>query len=203
VSEIVATIVQPRCYHPDGPIRSFKTDAIALMEFAEDLIDDANATELPDAPLNPGDHCRFCPAQPKCPAIHALAMQVATKAFSAVQTFDPAKLSQALQMIPQIESWCKAVREHAYQEAMVGRTPVGFKLVDKRATRKWVDAFEPTNKIFYEAKLKSVAVMEKTMGEKDFAKLEGFIMKESSGKSLVPCTDKRAAVHTIEQMFSE
>lgn len=137
VSSIELTIVQPRCYHKDGPIRSWTTDAVRMLEFVADLIEDAKATEDPNAALNPGDHCRWCSAQANCPAVQQKALTMAKQIFSPILDYDPVKLAATLDSLPAIESWVKSVREFAYRESEHGRVPPGWKLVDKRATRKW------------------------------------------------------------------
>jgi len=60
-------VVQPRCPHVGGPIRSWRIDSFRLLDFAADLVEFAKCTEEPDAPLVPGDHCQFCPANFYCP----------------------------------------------------------------------------------------------------------------------------------------
>lgn len=208
IERIVLTIVQPRCYHHSGPIRSWETDPITMLDFASDLIDDAVATENPNAPLHSGDHCRFCPAQPTCPEAQKTALIAKTAGFTNVEEFDTERLSKALTLVPQIKAWCKAVDEFAYKQASLGYNIPGFKLVDKRSTRSWVDGFKPTMAIFdiswYDEKLKSPAQVEKLIPKDKKALLDKYIVKESSGKTLVPCTDDRAPVKGhIESMFSE
>lgn len=202
IEKVVLTIVQPRCYHPDGPIRSWETDPITMLDFAAQLIEDAKKTEMKDAPLNPGEHCRFCPAQPTCKAIEEKALANAQDSFSNVEKYDPDKLAQTLNLIPQIEAWCKSVREFAYQQASLGNCPPGFKLVDKRATRKWKEGFAPIGEEWYDRKLKSPAQMEKILPKDRKASIEPFTIKESSGKSLVSANDDREPVMgAIEAMF--
>jgi hypothetical protein len=202
IKKIILTIVQPRCYHDDGPVRSWEVDPVALMDFAETLIEDAIATEQPDAKLDSGDHCRWCAAQALCPLMSKRALVAAQNAFAPAMAYDPVKLSTTLQMLDQVESWCKSVRSFAYQEAEAGRIPPGFKLVDKRATRKWSPLlsadilskeFPTVNpKEFTETKLKSPAQVEKMITKKEAVKLTGWIVKESSGKNLVEDNDKNA-----------
>jgi hypothetical protein len=214
---IELVIVQPRCDHADGPVRSEEIDALDLLDFRTDLVDYAKATEDPNAPLVPGPHCRFCPAARECPAVAARAQEVARLEFKPGLPYDPMKLKLALDSRPILQAAIKAVDEFAYAEAEAGRLPkeVGYKLVDKRATRKWAneggaidylqlnyrdnvlrEAFEPRS-------LKSPAQLEKVTGIKkgDF---DTFMSKESSGKVLVPASDNRpeAAPSTPQQAFS-
>lgn len=197
-------IVQPRCPHPDGPIRSEEIDAIDLLDFSTDLIDYAKATEDEAAPLHAGDHCRFCPAAALCPELQKRAQANAAQAFDAGGSYDPAALAKTLEWLPVLEGWIKNVREFAYNEAEHGRTPPGWKLVAKRATRKWkneIEAIQALQKLglgepelYPIPKLNSPAQIEKTLGKKNSGVLETLCIKESSGHTLAPDSDPRPAV---------
>ena len=74
---VTITIVQPRCPHPQGPIRSLTVPAHYLFELVEYYKRLAAATDDPDAPLVPGDEqCFFCKAKAICPALNKAAMEV-------------------------------------------------------------------------------------------------------------------------------
>lgn len=210
-TKVTTTIVQPRCPHPDGAIRSETFDAFDLVDWAADLVDAVKRTEDPNAPLNPGDHCRFCPAAAVCPALHERATSLARSEFSPTAIYEPAKLKQALDARPIMRAWLTALDEFAYAEAMAGRLPaeVGYKLVEKRANRKWVDedlAVEALRKgglkddqIFETPELKSPAQVEKLVGKKGFKPIEAdYVTKESSGFTLVPVEDPRQPVRILD-----
>lgn len=202
--EIELTIVQPRCPHPKGPIRKWKFPAIELIDFADDLRNFATRTEDPNAPLVPGEHCRFCPAAGVCPEIAKKAQAVAKAEFRSDLSYDPAQLSLTLEWLPAIESWIKNVREFAYAEAQHGRTPPGWKLVQKRATRKWKDQERAEKTLahwfgndddIFEKSLKSPAQIEKLLSsKKEKAKLAELVLSESSGLALAHESDPRPAV---------
>lgn len=206
VETVELCIVQPRCDHPDGRIRNWSFNAIELLDFAADLKRDAKATEDPNAKINPGTHCRFCPAAAAnvCPALREKALAVAKSEFGPVDKYDPARLKEALDILPILESWVKQVREFAYGEACHGRTPEGYKLVEKRAMRKWrvsekevVDellTFVPDGTEIYKKSLLSPAQIEKQLKKDDKKTLANLIVKESSGHTLVQNSDKRPAV---------
>jgi hypothetical protein len=204
-------IVQPRCAHKDGPIRRWKFPSIELLDFAADLKDAALATEEPNAPLNPGDHCRFCSAQGVCPAIEARAKAAAQDEFDVIAVkggapYDSKQLAEKLKWFPVVEAYIEGVRQFAYAEAMAGRTPPGWKLVAKRATRKWRDEAEvikflerefsdsTTRELFDPPTLKSVAQVEKVLHKNQHEKLAPFVAAISSGEALVPENDPRPAV---------
>lgn len=201
--EVELVIVQPRCPHPDGPIRRTTLPAMELLDFCADLIDYAKATERPDAPLHPGDHCRFCPAAGICPALHTQSQLVAKTEFAPTLSYEPKTLSETLHKLAMVEAWAKSVREFAYGEAMHGRTPPGWKLVPKRATRRWKECatVESISQLvglpeehLIDAKLKSPAQIEKMLASHGKTLIEEFITAESSGTSLVPDTDRREAL---------
>ena len=104
----------------------------------------------------------------------------------------------------------KALEAFAYAEASSGSEIPGFKLVDKRATRKWAqDDGETQTALFnmdlhdqdiYEAPiLRSPAQIEKTIGKSKKAKaaLEPLVKKVSSGTVLVSMADDRSPVKLI------
>lgn len=196
-------IVQPRCPHPDGPVRSETIDAIDLLDFATDLIDYAKATEDENAPLVPGEHCRFCPAAGICPELHAKAQNSAVEIFSDTAPYDPKRLAETLGWLPTLEAWIKSVREFAYAEAEAGRTPPGWKLVAKRAVRRWrsegaaaleLDGLVKADELYEPRALKSPAQIERLLPKDQRKILEELTTKESSGHTLAPDSDSRPAV---------
>lgn len=214
VMEIWLRIIQPRCPHPDGPVRTEVMNALDLLDFQGELIVAAKATKDPAAPLNPGDHCKFCPAAGVCPALAKSAQTAAALAFDVVPKegsaepkagIDYTKLAEALKLAPIVESWATAVRELAYSEAEAGKVIPGFKLVEKRANRQWRDIAKAEmalkeiglgeTQMYPEPVLRSPAQIEKVLGKKEFALIEpDLVEKVSSGHALAPDSDKRPAV---------
>ena len=62
VDEVEVVVVQPR-YGGTEPIRSWSFDVLDLLAFEQTLVESANLTEDPDAPIRAGPWCRFCPAK--------------------------------------------------------------------------------------------------------------------------------------------
>ena len=219
VDHVVISIVQPRFNHDGGSVRTFKTRFGSVFEFQQQLVEDAKATEHSTAPLNLGKHCRWCPAQAICPAKNKQALQAAREAFEVidvktneltVQAYKPEKLAATLDLLPQVESWCKAIREFAYREATAGRTIPGYKLVEKRAVRKWkpevdsvkVECMTGLNPDqVREIKLKSPAQIEKLLPKEDRHIVDSLTVKESSGYNLTAESDKRVEIDIIKKAF--
>lgn len=214
-------IVQPRCPHSNGPVRRWEVDAVELVDWSSELLKAAERTKDPDAPLVPGDYCGFCQAAAICPRLYEKAIELAQDDFAPWEeqdpSYDPAELAEKLEWLDVIDKWAKNVRQFAYNEAMHGRTPPGQKLVQKRATRKYrSDVTEPMHiqDVFIylsddevaERKLRSPAQLEKLIKQKfkgkaktdernaELARLDELVVKESTGFTLVPESDKREPV---------
>lgn len=83
---VTQTIIQPRCPHPDGPIRKVTHPASDFFSAVDIYKAAAAATDDPDAPLVPGEHqCFFCKAKATCPAVSQAAMNVFSPVVSGVE----------------------------------------------------------------------------------------------------------------------
>ena len=70
------TIVQPRSYHEDGPVKSVSTSSGELRGDWNRLESQAALAMTADPPLVSGPHCRYCPARHGCPAARKAAATV-------------------------------------------------------------------------------------------------------------------------------
>jgi hypothetical protein len=202
--EVEIRIAQPRCDHEQGRFRSYKFPAIDLLEFAADLVDAAKKTEEFGADLVPSKKaCKWCPANAarKCPAVEAETHAIVAADFSVINpaVYSVDQIEEFLAKAPLLEQRISAIREFAYQEACKnpGKFP-NWKIVDKRATRKWKDpkAAEEALVDFgddaWKRKLKSPKQIEDMVGKKKFATLAAdLVVKESSGHTLAPVSDPR------------
>jgi len=180
-------IVQP-LYTSDAPIRGATYTRAEMTAWRDGLLHAMVRAKALDAPFNPGDHCRFCPVKPTCPALMGLAQKlpapVAQDSLSTVQ------LAEWLTKADTIEVWIGALREHAHSLISNGTPIPGWKLVDKRATRKWSDedaviAAAVSNNIrAQELQLLSPAQLEKKYREIPLL-LKPFIEQKPSGQNLV------------------
>lgn len=200
--EVWLRITQPRIDHPEGRVRVWKMPAIDLLEFWAFLKERAVATEDPNAPLVAGKHCQFCKAIRVCPALAAHSVTVAKMEFAPAVAYEPEKLAEGLRMADALEHKIKAMREFAYQEALQGRSPPGWKLVAKRAHRKWKNEAEAEKfikkeftfhdwELFEPRELKSPAQMEKILPKHRRDVLVALVDKKSSGSVLVEASDPR------------
>jgi hypothetical protein len=212
VSLVTVAIIQPRAPHPRGPVREWTANVADLAEFATALVAAAKATQVPTAPLVPGEWCKFCKAAPVCPALREKALTEAMADFDEQSpppeptTLTPHQLAGVLAEVDFIEMWCRRVREFAHAEATEGRCPPGWKLVAKRANRKWREDDEAAAALIaivaeeelYTRKLVSPAQVERFVPGRNKAErakfLSPLVIKESTGTVLAPSDDPRAAV---------
>lgn len=206
-------IVQPRAPHPDGVIRTEELTWGMLVDFKAELFAAAEATQRPDAPLIAGDWCRFCPASAVCPAQQAQAEAAVNAEFGALVQLErpeaalpvPAAMTldeqrRVMEVAPLIEDWFSAVREHVKLQTEAG-VDTGFKLVPKRATRRWADEETATEYLeshlkddAYARKLRSPYQAEQRLKAIGLDLPTGMVIKQSSGTNLVPNSDPREAL---------
>lgn len=207
---VVTTIIQPRC--PFGsPVRAAAYSPAQLMWFEEHVEEAVAMARQPNWQdyLVPGERqCDWCPAAHVCPALTRTAadevalLPVGAEGDQITVTFPrpgdmrtPEGLARALSVVPVLEAWADAIKDAAEAAAQSGAEIPGYKLVEKRATRKWADeagllawAAEKGLQL-REPKTLSPAQAEKVV--KAALKTEGvtamaaYVIKESSGTKLV------------------
>ena len=225
VKKIVLAVIQPRAPHPKGPVRTWTCSPADLLDFEADLTEAAERTALPDAPVAAGEWCKFCPAAPVCPSLAAESLKIAQASFDVVtdemellppDALTAEQLGETLRRANVLKDWIKRVEEFAHHEATHGRIPAGFKLVMKRATRKWKDdevvlqqfgRWGVKDDLFEEPSLKSPAALERLAPGKNKAEraaaIESLIVKESSGTTLAPESDPRPPARADVSVFNE
>lgn len=222
-TEVVIAIYQPRAEHEAGPYREWVTDIETLLAWEKKFKEAAARTLQPDAPLKYNEKwCRFCPAKSICPEISTQALKDAQLAFTDAEGLDDIRypvpnkvglgkfdLGKIMEALPKLETWIKAVREHAFAYAQAGNELPGWKLVEKRSTRKWLDPektaararFQFGSVAFTEPELLSPAQLEKVVGKKYDKWIANRVTAISSGMTLVPETDSRSSVQLADAFF--
>jgi len=207
VNKVITVVIQPRAMHADGPVRQYSYSRDEIMDFGTELIDAAHESLKPDAPRLAGDHCKFCKAAGTCSALRNDALAVAQDEFGAVKDLNdltPAEVADYLEKVPLIEEWIKSLRRHANYILESGNALPGYKLVEKRPTRRWrvEDEFVAwateeglDDDDIYEKKLKSPSQIERIVGKKNLP--TSLVMAVSTGTSMVADTDNRPSVATL------
>lgn len=74
------TIVQPRSYHRDGPVRSWRTRLVDLRAQFNLLRDSAALAMRPGAATRTGEWCEHCPGRHVCRTLQNASLQIADRA---------------------------------------------------------------------------------------------------------------------------
>lgn len=208
------TIVQPRGFHADGPVRRWETTVGAIKAWVHDtLVPAMNATSF-NRSLNSGEWCRFCPAKLACPMLHGL-FKAATVANPAhLPNMGDVALGQNFTLAAGVKHYVKALELEAYNRAMRGHAIPGGKLVHKKANRVWKDgAVDLAKQRFGDdawnpPEFKTPAQMEKVPAAKEWTKEFAFtptsgltfVLETATGQAVevTAPADRFAAVDTAQ-----
>jgi len=198
--ELVLTVIQPTM-RLDESVSTWVT-TVGWVENLIDLAEKAVKEALSDErTVNPGAHCRWCRAKPICPAHKAGAIEALTRKPQSMTTVE---LAEVMDLATRLKPWISAVFTLAQHEMESGVQVPGYKLVNKRPVRKWVDEAKAEALLKKNPKIKAGEMYKKTLLsptqiEKSFPdfyhkKLESNVEKRSSGLTIVADSDKRPAV---------
>jgi hypothetical protein len=205
---VSVAIVQPRLDH----ISEWQISRGALLSWADYYLRPAaEAAEAENAARVPGEkQCQFCKAKGACRALAKHNIALASEGFSAVGNPIALKDTEALSLpeiagiLPHLDlltSWAKAVSAHAYGASEVGGDVPGYKLVNGRSSRSWIDdaaaeaVLRRRLKVSgaYTKKLITPAAAEKALG-KDHKILADHCQKTTGNPVLAKVSDKRPAL---------
>ncbi|MFD2446412.1 DUF2800 domain-containing protein [Bacillus sp. CGMCC 1.16607] len=202
IKQIYLAIIQPRL----NSISEFTLTVDELLAWGESIKPIAQKAFNGEGDFVPGEHCKFCRAKAQCRA--------RAEEFSALADFVSLKpplltneeVGQMLEKGQHVESWIKALKEYALAESLKGNEIVGWKAVEGRGSRTFVDidkAFTHLKEsgideaLLYERVPLTVPKLEKELGKKEFTSLlveTGLVEKTLGKPTLVLASDKRQSV---------
>ena len=210
VEEIEMIIVQPRV---SDPIKRWTVSRAYMKKWIKVLKAAAEATVPEDAPRIPGEkQCQWCDHKPNCPEAKALAFEKVGIEFDDdgdmvlpdVEEMGDNSKAEAMHHFPFLKSWMASIETDRLRTLEAGGKVEGFKLVDKRATRKWKDGVTSTlqgleelgleQDEMFESKLLSPTQMEKLLAKEDRKAMSDLTESKSSGTKMVPESDPAPAV---------
>jgi hypothetical protein len=197
-SDVELVIVAPRCVNMTDPVSRWSMDVEHLGHWLTDeLMPAIKRTEDPDAPLNPGAWCRFCPARGQCPALHELAEDF-TREPNEVPELEDWEIAERYAKLETLRIYMRAIEDEAFKRMMKGRELPGIKLVPKKATRVFKENADKVlaehlgEDVIYERKLKTPAALEKARGAKKL--VQSLSYKPDTGLTIAPEDDSRHSV---------
>lgn len=199
-SEVELVIIQPPV------MRRWVTTKERIKQFEQELVLAVHESQKPDAKLQHGDHCRWCAAKPICPRMTG-AVDRALK--TQLDQVDLPTLGRYLQNADLLEQWIADLRGLAKQMLDSGKSVPGYKLVNKRSTRQWVNEQEAIaqlhdmgltrDELYKPEELSSPAQIEKVLKKRKMALPDDLVVAVSSGTTMAPESDPRPAVVQIGQ----
>lgn len=209
IRSVHLSIVQPNA----GGVKEWGTNVIDLEDWGAKHVQPlAKLAWEGKGEYAAGEWCRFCAAKAQCRARaeQYLALEQEKKE-PALLTFS--EIGDILSRAQSLASWVKQLEEFALHMALEGNSISGWKAVEGRGSREWIDgtdaAFEKLvargvpNALLWEQKPVTVAALEKALGKKAFAESAKDLVLTKPGKpTLVPESDKRPAYNPAALAFT-
>lgn len=212
IDRVVMMILQPRLsVNPE----IWEESVEDLLDFGESVKGLAQMAMAGEGEYVPGEEqCRFCRARETCRARADHNIQMA---FGPAGKMPPLitdeEVGEYLRKGADVEKWLKDLQAYALRSCLDGKEIPGYKAVEGRGSRDWTDqdaAFKQLQKsgvpeaVMYERKPLTLAALEKVVGKKAFAEAVGeYIVKKPGKPALVPESDERPAITSIDEAFRE
>jgi len=209
IDTVSMTIFQPRREN----ISTYTIGRDELLRWADEVL--APTAKLAydgEGEFKAGEHCRFCKAKDVCRKRAEYNLELAKYDFEMPAELEDTEIEVILAKADELAAWVSDVKEYALQAALSGKQWNGWKLVEGRSNRKYVNDDAVAQAVMdagydpYEKKLLGITAMTATLGKKAFAdtiESKGLIEKPQGKPALVPITDKRPALNTAKNDFDE
>jgi hypothetical protein len=207
IDTVSMTVYQPR----RDNVSTHTVFKESLYQWAEEVLKpSAKLAYAGNGEFNCGEWCRFCRIKAECRARAKANLELAQHDFKLPPLLEDDEVEDILGKIDGLISWANDIKDYALQAALGGKQWDGWKLVEGRSNRRYIDesavvaavdaeGFDP-----YERKVLGITAMTSLLGKKRFEEvLGGFIEKPQGKPALVPENDKRPAIHTAQQDFNE
>ena len=205
IKNVEMTIFQPRRDNVSTYVIS-KND---LLSWAEEVL--RPAAELAakgEGEYRAGDHCRFCKIKATCRKRAEYNLEMAKYDFAMPSKLEDGEVEVILEKVDEMVAWANDVKEYALQQALSGKQWDGWKVVEGRANRRYINEEAVAAKVEaagfnpYEKKLLGITAMTKQLGKNRFEELLNELIEKPQVKPvLVPESDKRPAMHTAADDF--
>jgi hypothetical protein len=200
IKHIRTGIIQPRADHIDGSIRTADYTMQDMREWQNTFRETVIAASDQNAPLNAGEHCRYCLASAFCrPRIErTIKLAYGEKP---IETLNEDEIITMFKEVPIIRRNLERIELRALELARDGKEIKDFKLV-RTITRakcneekEFVEAVTESGDIskekLYNQKLKSMTDCKKII---DHGLVNKYFVKPPPSTTLVKMTDKRPAI---------
>ncbi|KIR03784.1 Phage protein [Lachnospiraceae bacterium TWA4] len=195
IKSVEMAIFQPRRDH----ISTFLITKKELLLWAEQtLAPIANLAAKGEGEYKAGSHCQFCKVKATCRKRAEYNLELARYDFKMPSYLEDYEIEMILAKSEELVSWIGDVKDYALGQAISGKDWKGWKLVEGRSNRKYVNeqivakVIEEAGYNPYEQKMLGITAMTKMLGKTKFEELLGGLIEKPQGKpTLVPLSDKR------------
>ena len=207
ITTVSMTIYQPRRDNVD----TFEIPKADLYRWAEEVLKPAAELAFAgDGNFLCGEYCNFCKAKNDCRARAEANLTLARYEFKLPPLLTDEEIEDILAKVDDLVAWASDIKEYALQQALSGKEWIGWKLVEGRSNRRYVNegivagiveqaGFDP-----YERQVLGVTAMQKLLGKSRFDELLSAFVEKPQGKpTLAPESDKRPAISTAQSDFKE
>lgn len=207
IEKVTMTIFQPRKNNISVSVMSKDN----LLEWAQnDLVYKARLAYEGEGEFCAGEWCRFCKAKANCRKRAEYNLELARYDFKMPDTLEDDEIECILSKVDALTSWANDVKEFALRQVISGKEWKGWKVVEGRSNRKYIDETAAADAVSkagddpYEHKILGITAMTKMLGKTNFDKLLGGLIEKPQGKpTLVPMSDKRPVMNTAVNDFKE
>ncbi len=200
IEEVAMTIFQPRREN----VSTWTISVANLQDWTENTLKPRAALAYKgEGEYIPGSWCTFCKAAVKCRARAEAKLQLARYDFATPSLLSDEEIEDILTRLDDLTKWAGEIQAYAQNAAINhGKVWHGFKLVESRTNRKYTDeeaviaaATQAGYTDIFKKSLIPITEMERLMGKQTFKEvLGGLVIKPQGKPTLVPASDKRAAI---------
>lgn len=213
-SELIITVVQPRRRDGAPPVDSWCGHVSEISLHAISVAGAISNARGSNPRYEAGDHCRWCKAKGKC----KVQSDEVVKAFDIIESktgpitettkvnvdlLTPHQIGRFLTMLPTLKQVIKSIEKRALAEP-----PPGWKLVQGKSNRKWVDGAEvvlaskldaSSVPLFFTSQPIGITDAVKVLKTLGMSQMESDLFFKPEGKpTLAPESDKRPAVTSTD-----
>jgi len=210
INTVRLTIVQPRLDH----VSTWDISVQDLEAWGQKVVrPQAVKAYKGEGVQKAGEHCKFCKVKAMCATLASVNVKLAQHEFKDPHYLTDQQIVDVFKQIPMLVDWANAVGDYLLQQALQGKKVQGYKVVEGRSNRRWVDETTVSNSLFVAGykeddyvvkKLAGIPAIEKLLGKKEFTETLGKLVDLPPGKpTLVPDTDKRPAIGGVEQAIKD
>ncbi len=209
ISEVRMVIFQPRLSN----ISEYSMTVTELLDWAEKTLKPkAELAAKGEGEFCAGEHCRFCKVKAACRKRAEYNLVLAQYDFAPAATLEDTEIEAILEKADALILWAADIKEFALSKALAGKHWTGYKVVEGKSNRKYIDEDAVADRVIsfgknpYSApEVLGITAMTKLLGgKKMFDKLLGSLVYKPQGKpTLVPDSDKRKEWNPATEDFKE